>query len=278
MTEGRNWKKWEYSWCCCSMSFLLTGGNVHFCRWLFNRRPQPFRASHRRNASPSVWPWCIQIGLIMLVILHVEHANYSVIAARDVGDGDLRRRRDELIKSDLSHASQLLWSCTSFDSHEETWWHLYRGAPPIWFACFQKGQPNLIFQTGLNQRCLLNWISALESWEQILKGWLMRDQWDRFSGTKTLYITQYLHDLCDTNLTVSQLIFWRSSVEFFWRSIADYVPRFMACLWHHHIPTFLLATLGSAHEPECSWKVSFLKIFGEIPAVAPDKLVNEDGS
>ena len=211
----RNGKKWEYSRCCCSMSLLLTGGNVHFCRWRFNRRPHPFRASHRQNTSPSVWRWCIQIGLIMLVILRDEHTNHSVVAAWDVGDGDLRRRRVELIKSDLSHASQLLWSCTSFDSHEETWWHLYQGAPPIWFACFQRGQPNFIFQTGLNQRCLLNWISALESWEQILKGWLMRDQWDRFSRTKTLYITQYLHDLRDTNLTVSQLIFWRSSVDFF---------------------------------------------------------------
>ena len=236
-------------------------------------------SSHGQNMPPSVWRWCVQIGLVMLVILHVEHINYSVFAARDVGDGDLRRRRVELIKSDLSHASQLLSSCTSFtDSREETWWHLYQGAPPIWCACFQRGQPNLIFQTGLNQKCLLNWISASESWEQILKGGLMRDQWDRFSGTKTLYITQYRHDLCDTNLTVSQLIFWQSSVEFFWRSNADYVPRFMACLRHRHMPTFSLATLGSTHEPERSWKGLFLKILGEFPAVAPDKPLNEDGS
>lgn len=110
--------------------------------WIAVNR-HPLRASHRQNMSPSARWRCIQINDIMFVSLHVDHSNYSETRFRD---GDLRRRRAVLIKPELSHASQLLRSCArSSDRRVETWWHLYQGARPIWFARFKRGQSNLIF-------------------------------------------------------------------------------------------------------------------------------------
>lgn len=92
--------------------------------------------------------------LITVITLLLLHETW-------LGGGDLRRRRWRrrravLIEFDMSHASQLLWSCSRFpDSHMGTWWHLYRGALPIWFACFKWGWSNLIFQTVFKQTCLL---------------------------------------------------------------------------------------------------------------------------
>lgn len=62
----------------------------------------------------------------------------------------------------------------------QAWWHLYQGARLIGFACFKRGQSNLIPWTDLNQICLFNWIPCLKSWEQVFTGeerTVIRDEW-----------------------------------------------------------------------------------------------------
>lgn len=141
-------------------------------RWLFNHlscrkrhHPRPFRASHRQNMSTPTWWRGILIDFIMFVRL-------------PCWSRQLRRYflRETQLDVEISGGGRPRWlnltwvtplgSVTS----AVALWHLYQGVQVDWLVS-KRGQSNLIFLTVRNQRCLLNWISGLESREQILERW-----------------------------------------------------------------------------------------------------------